>query len=213
MVKIYPIYLRLQAENCLVVGGGQVAGRKVKALLESEAAVTVVSPQLTTGLTDLKTQAQIKHIEREYQERDLAGMFLVISATNNEEANRQVAEHCFAKKILVNVVDDPPKCNFFVPAVVRRGLLTIAVSTDGKSPLLAARIRAQLETQYGDGYAELLELLGQVRQDLLENIPEPDRRREILERLVEPDVLLLFKEKRYDQIKEWVQSAYRSGGG
>ncbi|MCD5407563.1 MAG: bifunctional precorrin-2 dehydrogenase/sirohydrochlorin ferrochelatase [Desulfotomaculum sp.] len=190
-----------------------MAGRKVKALLESEAAVTVVSPQLTTGLTDLKTQAQIKHIEREYQERDLAGMFLVISATNNEEANRQVAEHCFAKKILVNVVDDPPKCNFFVPAVVRRGLLTIAVSTDGKSPLLAARIRAQLETQYGDGYAELLELLGQVRQDLLENIPEPDRRREILERLVEPDVLLLFKEKRYDQIKEWVQSAYRSGGG
>lgn len=212
MTQLYPLYLRLNNEKCLVVGGGKVAERKIKSLLDAEAAVTVVSPQLTPALYVLKEQAKIKHIERTYQEKDLAGSFLVICATDNKELNRKVAEQCLARKILVNVVNDPPQSNFFVPAVVRQGSLSIAVSTDGKSPLLAARIREQLEKTYGSEYADFLELLGQVRVDILEKEPDPETRRKILEQIVQSDIINLLKEKRYDEIKERVQNAYRSSG-
>ena len=212
MTAFYPLYLRLQDEKCLVVGGGKVAERKVKSLLDSGAAVTVVSPQITTKLQTLKDENKIIHKEEEFCEIHLTDVLLVISATNNEEVNRQVAQLCFTRKVLVNVVDDPPKCNFFVPAVVRQGSLSIAVSTNGKSPLLAAQIRRQLEKDFGPEYADFLELLGQVRLELLNSVPQEEKRREILERIVQSDILTLFKEKRYEEIKERVENAYRGCG-
>ncbi|MBM7855577.1 precorrin-2 dehydrogenase/sirohydrochlorin ferrochelatase [Desulfohalotomaculum tongense] len=212
MTEFYPLYLRLEGEKCLVVGGGKVAERKVKKLLESGADIVVVSPRLTPGLAALKEQARITHIERECQEKDLQDAFLVFSATDDEEVNRRVAEYCIKNKILVNIVDDPQRCSFFVPAVVRQGPLSVAVSTNGKSPLLAARIREQLENTFGPEYADFLELLGQVRVDLLQRVPEHHKRREVLEKIVQSDILKLYKEKRYDKIKERVQHAYRSSG-
>ncbi|WP_031513653.1 precorrin-2 dehydrogenase/sirohydrochlorin ferrochelatase family protein [Desulfofalx alkaliphila] len=212
MAQLYPIYLRLAGEKCLVVGGGKVAQRKVKSLLKSDACVTVVSPRLTSELHRLKEEHKITYHAEEFKEGHLEGMQLVISATDNEEVNRRVAELCFSKNILVNVADDPGKCSFFVPAVVRQGDLSIAVSTGGKSPLLAARIREQLERTYGPEYAEFLELLGQVRIDLIQNIDQPEKRREILEDIVQSDILSLIKEKRYEDIKERIQNAYRGRG-
>ena len=206
------MYLKLENENCLVVGGGRVAERKVKALLESGANITVVSPDLTPYLRELKEKGVIRHIDRKYQDSDLEGMFLVISATDDESVNKRVSDQCFARKILVNVVDDPPKCSFFVPAVVRRGDLTIAISTGGKSPMLAARIREQLEKQYGVEYAELLKLLGDIRQELKESVPDVEQRRKILERIVELRSLLLFDKKSYKDIKELVQGVGSSSG-
>jgi precorrin-2 dehydrogenase/sirohydrochlorin ferrochelatase len=212
MTKLYPLYLRLNKEKCLVVGGGKVAERKVKRLLEAEATVTVVSPLLTPQLAELKKQAQIKHIERMYQEQDLEGAFLVICATDDKKLNRKVAEQCQEQKLLVNVVNDPPQSNFIVPAVIRQGSLSIAVSTDGKSPLLAARIREQLEKTYGSEYADFLELLGEVRRDIVENVEDSEVRKEILENIVQSDILTLIKEKRYQEIKERVQNAYSRSG-
>ncbi|MEG6615462.1 bifunctional precorrin-2 dehydrogenase/sirohydrochlorin ferrochelatase [Peptococcaceae bacterium 1198_IL3148] len=212
MTKLYPLYLRLNGEKCLVVGGGKVAARKVNSLLEAEATVTVVSPILIPPLAELEKKGQIEHIQRTYQEKDLEGAFLVICATDDKEVNRRVAAQCQQKKILVNVVNDPPQSNFFVPAVIRQGSLSIAVSTDGKSPLLAARIREQLEQTYGPEYADFLELLGEVRQDIIENVPDPETRREILQRIVQSDIISLIKENRYQEIKERVQNAYRSSG-
>ncbi|MCL0049715.1 bifunctional precorrin-2 dehydrogenase/sirohydrochlorin ferrochelatase [Peptococcaceae bacterium] len=206
------MYLKLENENCLVVGGGRVAERKIKALLESGADITVVSPDLTPYLRELKEKGVIRHIDRKYQDSDLEGMFLVISATDDESVNKRVSEQCFARKILVNVVDDPPKCSFFVPAMVRRGDLTIAISTGGKSPMLAARIREQLEKQYGVEYAELLKLLGDIRQELKESVPDVEQRRKILERIVELGSLLLLNEKSYKDIKELVQDVGSSSG-
>jgi precorrin-2 dehydrogenase / sirohydrochlorin ferrochelatase len=210
MPTLYPLFLKLKGKKCLVVGGGKVAERKVLSLLETEATVTVVSPQLTPVLTELKEQFRITHIEQEYQVEVLDGIFLAISATDAEEVNLRVAEDCFSRNILINVVDDPEKCNFFVPAVVRRGHLSIAVSTDGKCPLLAARIRADLEKTFGPEYADLLELLEQVRTDLIKNEPSPEKRREILEKLLQSDFLELFREKRLAEIEERVLNVYRS---
>lgn len=212
MTQLYPIYLCINKEKCLVVGGGKVAERKVKNLLKAGANVTVVSPQITPEMALLKEQKEIVHINRCYQEGDLTGAFLVICATDNKQLNCQVAEQCLAQKTLVNVVNDPPKSNFFVPAVMRQGSLSIAISTDGKSPLLAAQIREQLEKAYGPEYADFLELLGQVRKDILEHVPDPTVRRTILEYIVKSDIINLLKEKRYDKIKERVQNAYRSSG-
>lgn len=212
MTQLYPLYLRLNNQKCVVVGGGKVAERKVKSLMEAGANILLVSPQLTPGLTQLKELGKIKHIARTYQQEDLAGAFLVICATDSKEVNGSVANQCQAQGILVNVVNDPPKSNFFVPAVVRRGALSIAVSTDGKSPLLAANIRKQLEESYGVEYADFLELLGQVRQDVLANVPDPVNRKAIMEKIIQSDIINLLREKRYDEIKERIQHAYHSSG-
>ncbi len=212
MTVLYPLYLRLNGEKCLVVGGGNVAARKVQSLLESGADVTVVSPELTSKLSELKKQQKITHLEQEYTEDVLEDVFLVICATNIEEVNQQVAQDCFARKILVNVVDDPPKCNFFVPSVVRQGNLSIAISTNGKSPLLARSIREQLEKVFGSEYGEFLEILGQVRLDLLQTERDPEKRRIVLEQIVQSDILKLLKERRYEDIKERVENAYRRSG-
>ncbi|MBO8136837.1 MAG: bifunctional precorrin-2 dehydrogenase/sirohydrochlorin ferrochelatase [Desulfotomaculum sp.] len=212
MTEFYPLYLRLEGQKCLVVGGGKVAERKVKKLLRSGAEITVISPRLTPALAAIKEQRLIKHIEREYREEDLKDAFLVFCATNNEEVNRQIADYCSRNKILVNIVDDPQRCDFFVPAVVRQGPLSIAISTNGRSPLLAARIREQLEKTFGPEYADFLELLGQVRMELLQNVPDPEKRRQVLEKIVQSDILKLYKEKRFDKIKERVEDAYRSCG-
>ncbi|MTI81985.1 MAG: bifunctional precorrin-2 dehydrogenase/sirohydrochlorin ferrochelatase [Firmicutes bacterium] len=212
MAEFYPLYLRLEKESCLVVGGGNVAERKVKKLLNSGAIITVISPRLTLGLLELKEKAQIRHIAREYKNQDLKDAFLVFCATDNKNVNQQVAEYCKDQKILVNIVDDPVKCSFFVPAVVRQGPLSIAISTSGRSPMMAARIREQLEDTYGPEYADFLELLGQVRMELLQSVSDDQKRREILEQILQSDILKLYKEKRYDKIKERVQDAYRRCG-
>ncbi len=213
MSVLYPLFLRLEGEKCLVVGGGNVAERKVLSLLESGAEVTVVSPKLSPVLSELKKQQKITHLEQQYSEEVLEDVFLVICATDVEEVNRAVAQDCFARKILVNVADDPPKCNFFVPSVVRQGNLSIAISTNGKSPLLARTIREQLEKVFGPEYGDFLEILGQVRMELLQNEPDPKRRRAVLERIVRSDILKLLREKRYDDIKERIENAYRDSRG
>lgn len=209
MSALYPLFLKLKDKKCLVVGGGKVAERKVLSLLETEALVTVVSPLLTPKLAELKEQLKVTHLEQEYDTTVLKDVFLVISATDDEAVNRQVAEDCFFEKILINVVDDPEKCNFFVPAVVRRGSLAIAVSTGGKSPLLAAYLREQLEKNFGPEYADLLELLDQIRTDLIKNEPVPEKRRAIMEKLLQSGLLELFREKRFGEIEERVSNVYR----
>lgn len=212
MNSFYPIYINLNQQTCLVVGGGHVAERKVQALLDSGARVKVVSPVLTEQLRHWVAAGAVEYIDREYQSHDLPGAFLVISATDREAVNQQVANDCFKQGILVNVVDDPPKCNFYVPSVVRRGALSIAVSTNGRSPLLAAKIRRQLERQFGPEYGEFLELMGEVRREVLSRVADGDERRVIFEELVNSDILTLLKEKKYDQVKERVEHAYCGSG-
>ncbi|MDQ0287680.1 precorrin-2 dehydrogenase/sirohydrochlorin ferrochelatase [Desulfofundulus luciae] len=208
MLKCYPVSLILSQRPCLVVGGGSVAERKVLSLLACGAKVKVVSPTLTPGLRELVDKGKISYRQGEYETADLAGVFLVIAATDLDEINRWVAAEAMARNMLVNVVDDPPQGNFYVPAVVRRGSLQIAISTDGKSPLLARKIKEELEEHYGPEYGLLVDLLGEIRHDILENTADPRKRRELLTAILDDQVFQLLARGELEQAKERVIDAY-----
>ena len=199
----YPICLDLRGRQCLVVGGGQVALRKVKALLECGASVKVVSPELCRQIRNLARCSEIEVVPRGYETADLRGVLVVIAATNDAEVNKKVAAQAESRGLLVNVVDDPGKSVFIAPAYVRRGDVTIAVSTGGRSPALARRIRIRLESEYGPEYGLLAELLGQIRNDLKGKgvVISPDRWQEALD--LEP-LLCLLASRRTGEAREMV---------
>ena len=177
-MKYYPICLRIADRPCLVIGGGPIAEQKVRSLLDADANVTVVSPQLTAVLTDWAGAGRIVHIARGYRRGDLVGMTLVYAATDNEELHAHVAQDAHDAGVLVNVVDRPRLCDFIVPSIVARGDLLVAVSTSGASPALAKRIRRELEASFGPEYALALTVLKRLRVDLAERgVPSAERQR------------------------------------
>jgi len=162
----YPVFLSISGRKCVVVGGGQVALRKVRGLLEHSADVGVISPHLCPELVQLAESGEIRAFNREYRTGDLADAFVAIVATDDRELNRQVAEEARSKAVLVNVVDDAENSDFIVPSYLRRGEVTIAVSTSGRSPALARKIRTRLEKELGNEYASLIHLIGEVRAEV-----------------------------------------------
>jgi len=164
----YPVSLSLSGRKCLVVGGGSVAQRKVATLLEHDAEVRVISPELCPELEQMAAKGLIKALAREYQSGDLKGAFVVIAATDDGKINDLVAQEAEQRGMLVNVVDDPTVSNFIVPSYLRRGDITVAVSTAGRSPALARKIRHRLEKEFGAEYATLARLIDDVRSELKE---------------------------------------------
>lgn len=162
--------------------------------MECEALVTVISPDCTNKIQGLQNTGKINYHKRKYTPKDIIGALLVVSATDNEEVNKEVAAECFQKGILVNVVDVPELCNFFVPSVIRRGDLSISISTGGKSPMLASKLRKKFEQEFGDEYEKFLDIMGQVRQQVLAECDDPVKRKEIFRRLVDSDILQLLKD-------------------
>ncbi|MFA5181433.1 MAG: bifunctional precorrin-2 dehydrogenase/sirohydrochlorin ferrochelatase [Syntrophales bacterium] len=167
IVKYYPVYLDIKEKRCVVVGGGDVAERKIIRLLECGAVVKVVSRKLTKTLMDMAEKDQFIHLDDNYNQQYLAGAFLVIGATDREEVNDRIAADCRALGVMVNIVDDPGRCDFILPSLVNRGSLSIAVSTDGKSPALARKLREDLAAQFGPEYEDYLDLLGWLRETII----------------------------------------------
>lgn len=149
-MKIYPVCLKLEGHPCLVVGGGRVACRKVKSLLECGARVTVISPALCRPLEKLHKEKKIFFKKSEYRKKFLRGVFLVIAATNDGKVNLKIQKEAKDKKILFNIVDKPKLCNFYVPAVIRKKGLLVCVSTAGKFPGLAKKLKEDLSHILGD---------------------------------------------------------------
>lgn len=164
-MSYYPVFLDIKNQPCVVIGGGSVALRKVNMLLDHEAQVTVISPQLCLELEKM-TESTINVIRRDYQSGDVEEAFVVVAATDNPLANEQVAREASEKGKLINVVDVPALSNFIVPSYLRRGDLTVAVSTNGKSPALARKIRTSLEEKFGVEYAQLISMVEEVRSEL-----------------------------------------------
>jgi len=162
----YPMFLNVTGKRCVVVGGGTVALRKVKGLLAHGASLEVISPSACSELSELAETRLISLKCRRYKPGDLVGAFVVIAATTDSKTNQEVASEARRRKTLVNVVDRPEESDFIVPACLCRGDLTIAVSTAGKSPALARKIRTRLEKNFGDEYASLTDLIGEVRAEL-----------------------------------------------
>lgn len=151
-MSLYPVFLKLKNTRCLVIGGGKVAERKVNRLLAGEALVSVVAPTLTEQLKLLVKKDKIKHENREYKPGDLENYFLAIAATDSGTVNNMIYKEAKDKNILINSVDDPESSNFLVPAIVERGGLQIAISTSGKVPYFAGKLRQFLENKF---YPEL----------------------------------------------------------
>jgi len=189
----YPIYLNLENRLCVVIGGGRVAQGKVDGLLSAGAQVRVVAPALTAALEELARGQRIEHVARAYLPGDLAEAFLVISATDDPAVNQQVWSEANCHNVLVNVVDDTPHCNFIAPAILRQGDLSIAISTSGKAPALAVRLRDQIARLIGPEHARFLALAGSLRERLAAQTPDFAERRALWYRLVDSDVVDLLR--------------------
>lgn len=182
-----------------MVGGGKVAERKVETFLEFGASVTVVAPELTPRLSDLAEEGIIEHAAWTYEPADLDGAFLVVAATDDTQVNKAVFAEARRRGVLVNVVDVPELCTFFVPAMVRRGDLVISVSTSGKSPAMARRIREELESRFGPHYGELAELLGELRDEVKARYSDMAERNQAYVRILDSDVLDLLARGEKDE--------------
>jgi precorrin-2 dehydrogenase/sirohydrochlorin ferrochelatase len=180
---MFPIFLKLESRPCLIVGAGVVAEGKIQGLLAERASVRVVAPEATAQIRQWAAAGVIEWEQRSFEPRDLEGTFLVIVATSSRDLNNRVFTAAHAKGILCNAVDDPANCDFYYPAVVRRGDLQIAVSTGGQSPALAQRIRQELEKQFGPEYASWVATLGKQREELAGADLDPDVRKRILHEL------------------------------
>ncbi len=166
MSPYYPVFLNIEGKKCVVVGGGQVALRKVKALLEHKASVAVISPDLCPELNGLAESGAICVSRRSYQAGDLAGALIAIAATDDRRINLRISKEAKKTGVLVNVVDDADNSDFIVPSRICRGDVVIAISTAGKSPALARKIRTRLEKDFGEEYAALARLIDEVRAEL-----------------------------------------------
>ncbi len=212
MSEYYPINLKTRGQRCVVVGGGEVALRKVAGLLESEAVVEVVSPRLCAALQQLAEQGLVQVQKRDYRKGDLAGALAVIAATDDPAVNEAVSSEARANRQLVNVVDDPLRSSFIVPSVVRRGEVSLAISTGGRSPALARRLRLKLEKVLGAEYAPLVDLLGEVRNELKNEGVRASG--QAWEEALELDPLLdLLAKGRREEARERVLGRLKNGGG
>jgi precorrin-2 dehydrogenase / sirohydrochlorin ferrochelatase len=204
-VRYYPICLDISGKRCVVVGGGNVAERKVERLLACGASVEVVGKELTPALQLLKGEGRIIHREVDFEEDRLAGAFLVIGATDDETVNGRVAQSARARGIPVNIVDDHARCDFILPSVVERGALVIAVSTGGKSPALAKKVRGELEAIYGAEYAILLEILGELREKVIASGSSSAGNRERFEAVVRSEILEEIRRKDWTKVEETIR--------
>jgi siroheme synthase-like protein len=194
----YPIYLDLQDRPCVVVGGCGLAEEKARGLLTSGARVTVISPDITPGLAELAVEGRIDVIARRYRRGDLRKAFLVVAVERDQGVVNAVWEETRERNVLVNTVDDVPHCDFIAPAVVRRGDLAVAISTSGKAPALAVRLRQRLEAELGKEHARFLELAGSVRAPLARLLPDLAARRDLWYRLIDSDILQLLRRGEED---------------
>lgn len=193
--------MKLAGRRVVVVGGGAIAERKVRSLLKCGASVTVISPRLKGGLNQLVSQGRLAHEARTYKRGDLAGAALAIIAINDREAGKAIAEDAHGMNIPVNVVDRPELCTFIVPAVLRRGHLTMAVSTGGSSPAWSRHIKRRLGAEYGEEFTRLFDTLASLRLALMHEIDDPALRRKLLLKLADDSILDLARSLPADELE------------
>lgn len=199
-MRYYPINLDIKNRNCLIIGGGTVGSRKAFRLLDCGALVTVVSLKFTNKLDKFSDNHNLVLKKKPFHQSDLKGMFLVIGATDNEELNHQISTEAEKNNILCNIADRPRVSNFILPAVVNRGDLVIGISTSGKSPAFAKKLRQQLETEFGDEYAVFLRLMGGIRKTLLRKKHEPEAHKPLFEKIISENILQMITENRKKDI-------------
>jgi precorrin-2 dehydrogenase/sirohydrochlorin ferrochelatase len=187
-MDLFPIFLKLTARPCLVIGAGNLAESKIESLRAAQGKVTVIAPQANPKILDLAASGEIELIQREYAPGDVSNYFLVVTATNVPAVNRAVYHEAVSKNIICNAVDDPPFCDFYFPSVVRRGDLQIAISTAGASPALAQRLRKEINAQLPLDTGDWLADLGNLRREVVTAEPLNESRKLLLHQLASREV-------------------------
>ncbi len=196
MPNYYPVNLDLEGRKCLVAGAGIIAERKIRRLLECGARVLVISPEISSSLKALAQKRKIAFKKRGVRLADLKSAYLVISATGERKINAALSAYCRSKRILINVVDSQAECNFILPALFRRGALTIAVSTNGLSPALSTKIRRDLQQGFGKEYARFLRIIKKLRPEVLKKIKSPESRKSFWKKALAPDIIGLLRKNK-----------------
>ena len=209
-MSLYPINLDLSGKPCVVIGGGKVALRKVKTLLQAQAKVTVIAPSLTASLAKLAQAEVIFYKQKEYMSGDMTGFFLAVCATDSSFINAAAAKEAKAKHILVNVVDHSFPSDFTVPAQVSRGDLLLTVSTGGKSPALARQLRIDIEKEYGDTYGILLDIIEKVRLELKMVLGDSKERETFWQQAMNTKILAFVKQGKLEEAEAEVRNAIDS---
>ena len=199
-MSYYPIFVDIDQKKLLVVGGGEVAERKIETFLQYGASVYVISRDLTPKLDAYRKEGRIQYLGDEFKEESMIGAVLVVAATDNRTLNSSIGNSATKAGILVNVVDQPADCSFIVPSIVRRGDLQIAVSTSGKSPALAKKLRMDLDKEFGSHYETFLIMMGRIRERILRmSIPPSDRNR-ILNEIVNSAILDVIRDEDWQAV-------------
>lgn len=202
----YPIFLDLDNQKVLVVGGGEVAERKIRNLLIYGCQISIISPHLTPHLKEMVAKRRIHHLPHESLGTVMDDAFMVIAATDDPKVNSQIASQAKERGSLVNVVDQPGDCNFIMPSIVKRGDLQIAISTAGKSPALAKKLRKEMERMFGPEYDSFLDLLGMIRKKLLSRGQAPSRNKIVFQELVDSNLLDLIKKGNRNGVSTTLRS-------
>lgn len=193
MAKYYPMMLNIENKECLIIGGGEIAYRKILELIEYGASIKLVSPSINAAIKVLVDNRSINYIQDIYDKSYVENAYIVVASTNDSRVNNQIFIDCSERKILVNVVDDPKNCSFIVPSKVKRGDLTIAISTNGKSPTLSRTIREELEKKYDEHYEVFLNILGDVREEVMLTVKNYSKKKEIFNAIMKEDYLTKLK--------------------
>ena len=182
MAEYYPVFLDLKDKHCVIVGGGKIGEHKIRPLLDCGARITVISPEVTEGIQQAADSGDVTLILRKYEEGDLKDCTLAIAATNLRSVNKVIAAEAEQERVVLNVVDDAELCNFIAPAIVKKGAVTVALSTGGASPALARKLREGLENSEALEYAELAGVLSTARKELRQRgiTVDPDRWQECI---------------------------------
>ncbi len=200
MTTFYPVFLNLTGRRCVIIGGGQIAEGKISKLLDSGAKIIVISPDATPGIRNFAETGNIELDLRKYQFGDLQGAFLVIAATNDREVNQEIFDEAETLGVLLNAVDDMPRCSFIAPSIVERGPVTIAISTGGASPALARKLRETLSSSSDLDWTQATSVLSKARQIIKDKQVAVDPQR--WQCCMTPDLLSLVKAGRDDEAVE-----------
>jgi siroheme synthase-like protein len=196
MADLFPLFLNLESRRCLIVGAGAIARHKLAGLLDSGAELHIVAPAAVAEIKELARNGRLIWTQDDFEPAHLDGALLVIAATGDPVVNEKVYRAARERGVLCNAVDEPAHCDFHYPAVVRRGDLQIAISTAGKSPALAQRIRRELEVQFDASYVAWLKWLGSVRELFFRSRMEPELRRQTLHSIAGRAVYERFRSSR-----------------
>jgi precorrin-2 dehydrogenase/sirohydrochlorin ferrochelatase len=208
----YPVFLEIGGKRVVIIGGGAVAARKAQTLLAAKARLVIVAEEIDDMLTAQCQGTAAELVKSKYSKNYLTGATLVIAATNDHQLNERIYRDCQELEILCNVVDEPGLCDFFVPAVVKRGDLQIAVGTEGDCPAYAGHIKKKLEGIFTEKHGEFLTELERLRKEIIKNVTDPADRKALLGRLVDDDSFEYFTQNDLAQWRLWAEKLIRESG-